>query len=179
MCRRVTMLLTLLMFAPALAAREKSAWDNVEKLKPWTTIQVDMWNGETFTGRIYSVDDSTLTVVLRNFTARRPGVERSVGRELIRKIERVRQVSLPDPTNCAIAGALITGAGLAIEGGITDGGAAALVEGAFGAFVGPGVGEIACGVVAIIELASVLVHPRSLVYRADHQVMRQVPVSIP
>ena len=173
MRRTLTILFALLFIAPGLSARSKSDWANVEKLKPGTLVQVLLWNGEKLRGRLDGADDAGLWLTKMDRRNIRGGPRANVDRASVRKVVRFRQPSLPDVGKWMFAGTLAGGVIGVVSGAIYDGiHHSNELHWLTGGLGGAGAGFFAsCLVltgVLMTEMVVEMIHPRTLVYEAQH-----------
>ncbi len=120
MRRTFAVLLAVLFLAPELPARSDRGWENVEKLRPGTQVEIALWSGEVLSGEIYDVSDVEVQIA----TADRSGPPVSwlhkVDRKNVRKIVRFREANLPDPRKWMAVGAVAGGAAGLTVGAVRD-----------------------------------------------------------
>lgn len=111
-------LLAVLALSPGLLAREKSAWANVEKLRPGTPIFVVLQNGQELRGELEAVDANGLRLTTLDRRGALIASNYRVDRTSIRKIVRFRRPKLPNPGKWMLIGTLAGGAFGATAGAI-------------------------------------------------------------
>ena len=120
MCKVLATLFAVVLFTPTLFARDRHDWEQVEKLKPGTTVLISLWSGDRFSGRVESVSHTTLR--LRILDPEDIGIAQlqEFDRANIRRIVHTRRPNLPDPLRWMLAGALIGGGVGLTSGAIYD-----------------------------------------------------------
>jgi hypothetical protein len=169
MRKAIAVLLLVLLLAPELPARNKSEWEEVEKLKPRTPLVIFLWSGEELHGRLITVSDTGLHLSTPGRISPGAGGVLEVERTSIHRIKRLCEPKLPNPgrwmvTSTLAGGAIGLTAGAISDGthGVNNGG---WIKGGLG---GAGIGFFAsCAVLAGIgagDLTVQLFHRSSLVY---------------
>jgi len=115
------LLVTLSGFAPALSAKDKSDWVNVQKLQPGTPVLLLLSSGEQLHGTLDVVENAGLRLTMLNRTNNSIGPSRQVDRTSIRKLVRFRRPKLMDSGFWILAGTMAGGAIGATSGAIYDG----------------------------------------------------------
>lgn len=156
--------LLFLALSPQVFAR-KHDWTKVEKLKPGTSLQVELWSGPAVAGRLESATGSGIRMKLWDGTPMQ-----EISRNDVRRVIQLRHSHLVDPRKLLVTGAVIGGVAGASAVAITDrndcqgckgfrivaGGAGGAVFGFLGAaVVGVGIGT------------ADLVHHSKVIYEAE------------
>lgn len=141
MRQTLAIVLSILLLVPGAPAQTRHDWSNVENLKPYAPVIVQLWTGEKVSGQLISVRDDGLR--LAAYVPFQFGATylREISRADIRKLELDRKdQNLPNPRSWAIGGAIVggaTGVGLGIHRDKTEpstcGHACWLLDGAAGA----------------------------------------------
>ena len=106
--------LTFLSFMSQVFAR-KSDWSKVEKLKPGTSLQVDLWSGPAVVGKLVSATDANVRLKLWDGTPME-----AISRSDVRRVVQLRRSHLKDPHKLLATGAVIGGVAGATAVAITD-----------------------------------------------------------
>ncbi|HTS12884.1 MAG TPA: hypothetical protein VMH00_12260 [Candidatus Limnocylindrales bacterium] len=106
MRRALALLLIALLLAPDLSARDKHTWNNVEKLKPGSLVLVSLWDGRDYRGTVESVADSSLRIYVPDRSEPQIIWQRTFDRSAVRRIAKIRQPDLPNPSKWMAAGTL-------------------------------------------------------------------------
>jgi len=159
--------LIVLMFSAELLARDKHSWEQVEKLKPGSSVLVALWNGDTLGGRVVGVSSTGLrlspTYPPSAGSTPAPKIERAT----VKSVVLLRGPKLPDPGQWMLAGALIGGGVGVTTGAIYD----ATHHGVNGHWItqglgGAGMGYLgSCTVLAGVGIAALIRHNK-VVYEA-------------
>jgi hypothetical protein len=168
MRRTLTAVLVVLMFVPTLPARNNNDWQNAEKLKRGTTVEVLLSSGENIRGEVADVSDTGMQIATEGGnTDPRVGWLRDVDRASVRRIVRIRQSKFPDSRRWMIAGAVAGGAVGVTTGAVQDaehGNNGRWILGGFaGAVGGFFVACVALAAVATVQVAQRPTH-RQVVY---------------
>lgn len=111
MRRTLTALLIALLFVPDLPARSNHDWDNVKKVKPGTTLEIQLKNGDHLYGELDQVSDSALRIYAADNNSAQTNWQRDLDRTQIRRIVRFRRSSdFPNPARWMTIGAVAGGA---------------------------------------------------------------------
>jgi hypothetical protein len=111
MRRTLIALLIALLLVPDLPARGNHDWDNVKKIKPGTTLEIQLKSGDQFYGELDQVSDSGLRIYAADNNSAQTNWQHDLDRKQIRRIVRFRRSShLPNPTRWMAIGAVAGGA---------------------------------------------------------------------
>jgi hypothetical protein len=111
MRRTLAAVLVILLFVPTLPARSDHDWQNAEKLKRGTTVEVLLSSGENIRGEVEGVSDTGMQIAaVGGNVDLRVGWLRDVDRASVRRIVRIRQTKFPDARRWMIIGAVAGGA---------------------------------------------------------------------
>ena len=95
MRRTLTALLVVLMFVPTVPARSNNDWQNAEKLKRGTTVEVLLSSGENIRGEVEDVSDTGMQIATEGGNIDpRVGWLRDVDRASIQRIVPVSYTHL-------------------------------------------------------------------------------------
>lgn len=120
MRRTMAVLFIVLLQVPELTARTNSNWENVKKLKSGTDVEILLWTGDNLRGKIDHASETGLHLSMAYSSRSQAGRLRELDRVSIRRIIRIRQPHLPDPTRWMLTGAVAGGAIGLTAGTITD-----------------------------------------------------------
>jgi hypothetical protein len=111
MRRTLIALLIPLLLVPDLPARSNHDWDNVKKVKPGTTLEIQLKSGDQLYGELDQVTDSGLRFYSVDPNFPQTNWQRDLARNQIRRIVRFRRSSdLPNPKHWMAIGAVAGGA---------------------------------------------------------------------
>jgi len=111
MRRTLIALLIALLIVPDLPARTNHDWDNVKKIKPGTTLEIQLKSGDQLYGELDQVSDSGLRIYAADDKSAQTNWHRDLDRNQIRRIVRFRRSSdLPNPSRWMAIGAVAGGA---------------------------------------------------------------------
>ena len=111
MRRTLIALLIALLFVPNLPARTNHDWDNVKKVKPGTTLEIQLKSGDELYGELDQVSDSSLRIYAAGNNSAQTNWQRDLDRNQIRRIIRFRRSSdFPNPARWMAIGAVAGGA---------------------------------------------------------------------
>jgi hypothetical protein len=162
MRRTLTALLVVLMFVPTVPARSNNDWQNAEKLKRGTTVEVLLSSGENIRGEVEDVSDTGMQIATEGGNIDpRVGWLRDVDRASIQRIVRIRGTSFPDSRRWMIVGAVGGGAIGVATGAVQDVEHGNNGRWLLGGLGGAGLGFLAsCGVLAVVAAVRVAELPR-------------------
>lgn len=106
--------LLLLQFSPRVLATNHD-WTKVEKLKPGTSLEVELWSGPAVVGKLESATTSGIRLKLWDGTPME-----IISRTDVRRVIRLRRSHLGDPHKLLTTGAVIGGLAGATAVAITD-----------------------------------------------------------
>jgi hypothetical protein len=111
MRRTLIALIITLLLVPDLPARSKHDWDNVKKVKPGTTLEIQLKSGDHVYGELDQVSDSGLRIYAADNNSAQTNWQRDLDRKQIQRIVRFRRSSeFPNPARWMAIGAVAGGA---------------------------------------------------------------------
>lgn len=165
--------ITLLGFSAQVFARNHD-WSEVEKLKPGTSLQVELWSGPTVVGKLESATDSAVRLKLWDGTPMEP-----ITRGGIRRIIQLRRSHLRDPHKLLVTGAVIGGIAGATSVAVLDRndcqgckGFRIVAGGAGGALFG----FLGAAVIGVGLGTADLVHHSKVIYVGQHPPAKALPL---
>ena len=145
-------------------AKNTHDWEQVEKLKPGTTILIALWNGRLIDGSVDAVGPSSLRMNTADPEVGVGSLE-EFDRVNIRRIVHIRRPGMPEPERWMLIGALAGGAIGLTAGVIDDLSHHENYHWFTGGVGGAGVGFLAsCTILAGWGVAELFHHHRTLVY---------------
>jgi hypothetical protein len=154
----------LVVFSVQLFARNHD-WNKVEKLKPGTLLEIELWKGPVVVGRLELATDSSVRLKLWYGTAME-----EISRNLVRRVIRVPRTHAPDPHKLLVAGAVVGGVAGATAVSVSDHHDCQGCKGfriVMGGAAGAGLGFMGAAMIgAGIEVADLLHHSK-VIYVGD------------
>lgn len=169
MRRVLTALLVVLLLCPDLPARDIHKWQNVEKLRRGTTVDVVLWNGGEIKGEFEFATDSSVQVAASNVDAYDPRSIQTIDRASIRRVIRLRAaLYVPNEHLWGAIGAVGGGAAGALSAGISYGdGFHAFFGGLGGALFGWVGAMVASVVVVLAQMPRAFSHHPKVIFEAS------------
>lgn len=164
--------LALLLLCPGISAHNVHNWANVSKLKRGTPVWIVLHSGGNVTGRINSVTDSAVEIMIRDRDPYEPPRIDTIDRTAVHSVMRMRGPRyVPDARRWMIVGAVAGGTAGIVSGAISDANSRNqgqwLVRGFAGSLAGASLGLVSAVVVLLAQTPGAFLRRNKLIFEAN------------